>query len=144
MKRFLTAVLLAAWPAHLAAQVGLSPPKLDITIDESGKPSTHSIRIVNFGKKAVEVQVSVYNWEMDEDSQVRIIPPTDQSLDQWMVINPLRFTLPSEGSQAVRFSVRPKVKPEPGEHRAMIFFEQVPPDDDAPEIRFVFRLGAAV
>lgn len=61
-----------------------------------------------------------------------------------MVLNPLRFTLPAEGSQAVRFSVRPKVKPEPGEHRAMIFFEQLPPEEKSPEIRFIFRLGAAV
>ncbi len=143
LKSLILAVGLAA-AAPLAAQVGLSPPKLDITLDESGKPSTHSIRIVNFGDQPVEVQVVVYNWDMDDDNQVRILPPDEQSLDQWMVLNPLRFTLPAEGSQAVRFSIRPKVKPEPGEHRAMIFFEQVPPADKAPEIRFVFRLGAAV
>ncbi len=144
MKRFLIAAWLLASSLPLAAQVGLSPPKLDITIDDSGKPSTHTIRIVNFGDQAVEVQVVVYNWDMDENNQVRILPPDEQSLDQWMVLNPLRFTVPAEGSQAVRFSVRPKVKPEPGEHRAMIFFEQVPPEDKSPEIRFVFRLGAAV
>ncbi len=141
LKRLLAAWLLAA---PVAAQVGLSPPKLDITVDPSGKPSTHSIRIVNFSDQAAEVQVVVHNWDMDEDNQVRILPPDEQSLDQWMVINPLRFTLPADGSQAVRFSVRPKVRPEPGEHRAMIFFEQVPPEDKAPEIRFIFRLGAAV
>ncbi len=144
--KLLKRLLVVAWllAAPLAAQVGLSPPKLDITIDPSGRPSTHSIRIVNFGDQAVEVQVVVYNWDMDEDNQVRILPPDEQSLDQWMVLNPLRFTVPADGSQAVRFSVRPKVRPEPGEHRAMIFFEQVPPEDKAPEIRFVFRLGAAV
>ncbi len=144
LKRLPLAVWLLAAAAPIAAQVGLSPPKLDIVIDESGKPSTHSIRIVNFGDQAAEVQVVVYNWDMDDNNQVRILPPTEQSLDQWMVLNPLRFTLPAEGSQTVRFSVRPKVKPEPGEHRAMIFFEQVPPEDKSPEIRFIFRLGAAV
>lgn len=136
--------LLLLVAAPLWAQIGLSPPKLDITIDESGKPSAHSIRVVNFGDEEVEVQVVVHNWDMDESNTVRILPPTEQSLDQWMAISPLRFTIPPEGSQVVRFSVRPLVEPEPGEHRAMLFFEQVPPEQTGPEIRFIFRMGAAV
>ena len=39
-----------------------------------------------------------------------------------MIINPVEFTIPAGGEQVVRFAVRPRAQPEPGEHRAMVFF----------------------
>lgn len=137
------AVLLIA--ATATAQIGVTPPFSEIVID--GRVSTHSLRLLNFGDKDVDVGVVIYHWDMDEANQVRIIPPTEQSLDQWLIVNPLRFTIPADGSQVVRYAVRPKVEPEPGEHRAMIFFEEQPTpvaEGEDPVMEILFRLGTAI
>ena len=127
------------------ARIGVSPARVEIAIGP--RPSTESIRVLNFGSEPVGVKVSVHTWDLDDDNRVRLLAPTEQSLDQWMVINPLEFTIEPGKSQTVRFSVRPRVEPEPGEHRAIIYFEQVDsPTEEQLESTFrtVFRLGVAI
>ncbi len=146
MKRCLIAGLLA-WTLGAAAQVppqfGVSPGVFDFGID-SRRPSTHSFRASNYSEKPIEVRITVHHWDLDEDNKTRLLPPTEQSLDQWMVINPVHFTIPPKGSQVVRFSVRPRVRPEPGEHRAMIYLTQIPPKEKERSLRITFRVGIAV
>jgi len=124
-------------------QVAISPPRFELQI--GSEPTTESIRVANLGEEPVTVQVAASNWDLDEHNQVRVIEPTEQSLDQWMLINPLRFTVPPGRSQNVRFSIRPRVEPEPGERRAMIFLDQVL-DRTSPGsgIRMRFQYGVAV
>jgi len=124
------------------AQIGVSPARIELEV--GSQPTTESLSVVNFGDAPVEVQASVLHWDLDERNEVRTIAPTEQSLDQWIVINPLRFTVPAGGSQTVRFSVRPRVAPEPGEHRAMIYFTQQLEPDGERQIRVRFRVGVAV
>lgn len=135
-------LLLAATPA--LAQIGVSPPRTEFSLDEG--PATHTIRVFNVGTETVDIAVEISHWDLDEDNRVRIIPPTEQSLDQWLVVNPLRFTLAPGGSQAVRFAARPRVEPEPGEHRALMYFRQVPGDDDTDGAgpKILFRLGTSI
>jgi hypothetical protein len=93
----------------------------------------------------VRVEVSVSNWDLDEQNQVRILAPTEQSLDQWMITNPTQFTVPPDQSQVVRFAIRPRVRPTPGEHRAIVYFTQQAPDTPADDrIQILFRLGAVI
>jgi len=73
-----------------------------------------------------------------------IIEPNEQSLDQWLVVNPLRFSVAPKSSQTVRFSIRPRVPPEPGEHRAMIYFDQILPGESTDKLRIKFRMGVAI
>lgn len=127
--------------APLAAQLAVAPTKFDLGLDEAS--ATQSMRVTNFGRKTMEVSVSVVHWDLDEQNKIRILPPTEQSLDGWMVINPLRFTIAPGDSQTVRFAIRPKVRPEPGEHRAMIFLEQLPGEKSAG-MQFLFRVGIGV
>ncbi len=124
-------------------QVGISPTRFELEI--GARPTVESFRVINFGDDPLEVQVSVAHWRMDERNQVEVVAPTEQSLDQWMVINPLRFTIPPGQTQAVRFSIRPRVEPEDGEHRAMIYLNQVLTEDgDASGIRFRLQYGVTV
>ncbi|HZP65078.1 MAG TPA: hypothetical protein VFB32_02105 [Rudaea sp.] len=114
--------LLVAAVAH--AQVGFSPQYYDLALDEAQK--THAFRLFNLTKEDKSVRVSVVNWDFDEHSEIRILPGTDTSLDQWVVVNPVEFTIPAGQTQAVRFAVRPAVELAPGEHRAMLIFDEVP------------------
>jgi hypothetical protein len=112
-------------PAYI--NIGVGPPRFELDIGVQSKPQ--SFRVVNFGEKPVTFRVTVHNWEFDEHNEIIIIPPTEQSLDQWITINPLQFTVQPEKTQVVRFSIRPRVKPTAGEHRAIIYVSEVPPSE---------------
>ena len=127
-------------------QVGLSPEIFeDIRIGT--KPVNETIRFYNFKDKPVRVEVSVHNWTTDTSNRVKLLPPTSQSLDQWMTINPLSFTVPPKQNRPIRFSIRPRVQPEAGEHRAIVYFTEIPAENDTTAqqtIRTRFRLGVGV
>ncbi len=134
-----------ALPSLAQAQVGISPNIHDFPLD--GK--TRAFRLFNLDDTDKRVRVSVVNFDLDEANSVRVLPPEEQSLDQWLVINPLDFTVKAKSSQAVRFAVRAGVELAAGEHRAMIYFDEVPGEAE-PEpgahvtMRGRFRIGAAV
>ena len=121
--------------------IAATPAKLTLKLD-GNRPVNDSIRLFNMSEKPIVVSTTVNNWDLDKKNQVRNIPPTPQSLDQWIIINPINFTIPPGESQTVRLSVRPRAKPEPGEHRGIIYFDQkLPKDDGNKTIRVKFRLG---
>jgi len=151
--RGLIVVLLAvacfpAWAASRTtveppAQVAVSPSRFELEI--GSKPTTESLTLFNYSDDPMKIQVSVANWDLDDANQIRILEPNEQSLDQWLVINPLQFTVPGKKSQTVRFSIRPRIQPEPGEHRAMIYFDQqLDPEAASTKVRIKFRLGVAI
>jgi len=131
-----------AWATTPPAQIAVSPSRFDLHI--GSRPTTESIELVNLGRDPVTIQVSTANWDLNETSQIRILEPDEQSLDQWLVINPLRFTIPAGETQVVRFSIRPRVEPAPGEHRAMIYFNQQLPETTDGLLYIKFRLGVAI
>jgi len=122
-------------------QIAISPSKIELEIGK--RATTESITVMNLGDEDVTIEVALASWDLDDDSRVRILEPDEQSLDQWMVINPLRFTVAGQKSQTVRFSIRPRIAPQPGEHRAMIYFNQVlpPAEHDAMRVRFSFGVA---
>ena len=126
------------------AQVAVSPPRVEVDLD-AGR-STEAIHIINLSDNETRISVSVVHLDLDEHNKVRDLAPTEQSLDQWIVINPLKFTIPAGEQQTIRFAVRPRVEPEAGEHRAMIYFEQEPGSADSDEgaVSIRYRLGVAV
>lgn len=117
-----TCVAEAASQKGLQPQLAISPSRVEFNTDEVR--STKSVTVLNLGSEPMSVEVSVQNWDFDEDNNYRALPPTPQSLDQWLIINPVRLTIPAKSQQTVRMAIRPKAKPMDGEHRAMIFFTQ--------------------
>ena len=156
MKKLLTALLIAAMTSAAAiiqaeeatppGQIGVSPSMLELSI--GSKPVNESLRIFNLKETPTKVKVDVYNWTLDENNEVKLLPPTEQSLDQWMLINPTSFVLKPGESQVVRLSIRPTVKPAPGEHRALIYFTEERIDDTPAEaetpVEVLFKLGVGV
>jgi hypothetical protein len=105
-----------------AVGLGISPSGMTIKIDPS-KSTTHTLRVINIESAPVKIKLTVHNWDTDPKNQLQLIPSSEQSLDRWMIINPSEFTIPGNKSQTIRFSIRPRVQPQPGEYRALITVE---------------------
>lgn len=126
-------------------QIGISPRTLDVVLDKDGR--SHSFKLFNLTDKPFRVSVSVANWTFDQENKVQIIPPTPESLDQWMVINPLKFEIPAGESQTIRVGFRPQQELMEGEYRALVYFDQELSPDEKPEVKQLrsrLRIGAAV
>lgn len=128
------------------AQIAISPQILDVQLDNATQ--TYAFRLYNYLQEDKRVRVSLANWTLDENNQVSVLAPTETSLDRWTVINPIEFDLAAGKSQAVRLAIRPAVPLAAGEHRVMVYFDEIPltdPSKEAPAtLRARFRIGAAV
>jgi len=127
-----------------AAQIGVSPPIVEMTLAHGS--AAGSLRVLNLSANPVAVHVEINNWDLDANNKVRILPPNEQSADQWLVVNPLRFTIRGHDSQVIRFRARPQVQPAPGEHRAILYLVEDKPKESGKakatfDVRFRFGVG---
>lgn len=144
-----TMALLSAIPAADALDISVSPPRIMVDMNTKGRRysnDTNVITISNLSDKPVEMKAYVRNWRMNEKNELEEIESTKDSLDQWIVFTPSRFTIPPRKTQRVRFAIRPKVEPKPGEYRAVIYIEEAAPasNPDADTIETVGRVGVVV
>ena len=143
-------VILAAATGFAAAMdasiitIGASPSRFELEI--GNRPVNEALKIFNYGSETARIQVSVNSWTLDERNEVQVTAPTEQALDQWMIISPMAFEVPPGSFQTVRFSIRPRVEPQPGEHRAMIYLQQQPTEGvvEGKTINIIGRVGIAV
>lgn len=137
--------LLSAIPSANAIEIGVSPPRFEVDMNARNNRS-NTITISNLSDKPAEIKAYVRNWKMNEQNQVQDIPSSENSLDQWIIFTPSRFTIPPGKTQTVRFAVRPKVKPAPGEYRAVIYLQEAAPasSPDADSINTVGRVGVVI
>lgn len=113
--------------AQPVARMGVSPDRYEIDFEASGS-DTQALMVQNLSSEPLTIKLSVSNWELDEQNQIALIPPTENSLDQWIVLNPVRITIPPGSPQTIRWAIMPRVQPAVGEYRAMIFLEEdLPP-----------------
>lgn len=125
------------------ARIAVSPGKFEVPIGP--QPVVESLKLINFGDSPVDIRVSLASWDLDDNSRVRLLESGEQTLDQWMLVNPRTFTVEAGGEQTVRFSIRPRQRPSEGEHRAMIYFEEVPgARSEEKPVQVRFKLGVAV
>ncbi len=123
-------------------QIAVSPSRFDITYGK--KMKTYALTLINYADHKIKAHISLSNWTLDND-KIKELSPTPQSLDQWMLITPLNVSIAPKETQTIRFAIRPRSKPTPGEHRAMIWIDQVQDSQFENEgVQAKFRFGVAV
>ncbi len=142
MRRGLGWLLLLLPVSALAGAIAVSPPRLDITL--TGSQAAEAVKVVNLGERPLRIKVSVAHWRLDEQNRIELIAPTPQSADQWLLITPLEFVIEPGKFQTLRILVRPRVAPEAGEHRAMIFLDEQPPEAKEFATLNLARIGVGV
>ncbi|BDA69558.1 unknown protein [Calothrix sp. PCC 7716] len=127
-----------------AMEITVTPPRFELDINAKQSRS-NSIKITNLSDKPLEMKAYVRNWMMDENNTLKDAPSSEQSLDQWIVFTPSRFTIPPRGTQSVRFAIRPKIKPSGGEYRAVVYLEEAANKvRNSENIKTVGRVGIVV
>lgn len=131
-------------PSAIAAiNIGVNPPRMELEI--GGKTRTQTIRVINLSSQPVELKAYVRSWRMSENNRLEEIPSGEESLARWIVFTPSQFTIPPRSSQTIRFNVRPRTKPKSGEHRAIMYLEELPSAaEKASGIKTVARLGVVI
>lgn len=137
------AIWIAAANCVSAFQLGVAPMRYEIELGP--KPETRSLKIINQGVDEMEVAIRVANFTLDENNLIKEIASRPDSLDQWIIIRPLRFRLKAGEARTVRFAVRPLTRPKPGEYRAVIFIERSGMSaKQEGKLKIGFRFGVAV
>jgi hypothetical protein len=137
-------LLSAALAAPVRAQIAISPIIQETRLDQPAKVMT--FRLTNFDNRPRQVSASVANWTINENGDIRVLPSDETSLDRWVIVSPLQFTLAPKSSQTIRVAIRPAMELAPGEHRAMVYFDEklAPRTADQKGMRGAFRIGAAI
>lgn len=139
----LLGALVLGMPAAQALNIGVSPSRYEIKINNQGR--SQSIRVVNYSSETVEFKTTVSSWVMNNKNQLQEVVGDEKSLAQWIVYTPSRFKIPPGGSQTIRFAIRPRVQPSAGEHRAIISFEEIPTTQAVKgSLRVVGKVGVVV
>jgi P pilus assembly chaperone PapD len=132
-----------AMPNASAIDVAVTPPRFEVQIN--GQTRSRTISIVNLSSKPVEMKAYVRSWTTKENNDLQEVESTAQTLDSWISFTPSRFTIPGGGTQTIRFAIRPKVQPKPGEHRAVLYLEETLPDNQNPQgVVTIGRVGVVV
>ncbi|MEA5505307.1 fimbria/pilus periplasmic chaperone [Halotia wernerae UHCC 0503] len=130
-------------PSANALNIGVSPARIELEINR--KTRTQVIRVLNMSSEPVELKAYVQTWKMSEDNKLVQIPPPEESLEQWVIFTPSQFTVPARSAQTIRFAIRPRVQPKSGEHRAVIYFEEIPSTNGkVKDLRSVGRIGVVL
>jgi P pilus assembly chaperone PapD len=135
----------------LPGAIAISPQNHFIALDEG--PQTHAYRLQNLGNLPIRVRVRVAGFELGEDFSMRLLERDPWGLAEQTIVNPVELEIPPGESRALRFSIRPRVMPPPGEYRLALVVDQVPESTSDPEpsegmhglvIRMQFRLLSAI
>lgn len=139
----LVGALTVGVPSADAINVGVSPPTVEVKIKDKSRSKT--IKIANFDNKPVTMRAFVRSWTV-EKGKFKLVESTPNTLDRWVVFTPSRFTIPPGGTQTVRLAIRPKVEPSHGEHKAILYLEEIKPENslDSKTVTTVGRLGVAI
>lgn len=116
------AILVAAASSVGAFQLGVAPMRFEVAL--GARPETRALKVVNQGATDMDIALRVANFTLNEANHVVEIASTPESLDQWIIIRPLKFTLKAGETRTIRLAIRPLSRPRRGEHRAVIFIER--------------------
>lgn len=147
MKKIVFALLTLAGFAH-AADIGLSPPRLEFTV-EPGETITETVTLLTDSVDDQQLQVEVQDFTLDPTGEVSTLPAgsLDTSSAPWITPELTDFVLAGGDGREFRVSVTvPNDASLEGTYHAMVFFTVVPPPSETEGIGVVTttRIGLTI
>lgn len=124
-------------------QLGISPPLIEkkLIIGEHSIIN-QSIVLYNYNTKPKTISVEI----VDVNKNKQPITPNKKTLAPWILLNPKSFTIPNNGQQTIRLSIRLPMGFPKKTHYAMLKIEQSIPEPlkfDPDGKGAVVKLGAS-
>jgi hypothetical protein len=146
MRRLLTTLSVAVLAWANAADIGISPPRVEL-FGAPGSEVTTSVIVLTGAREEQQIATEVSDWLMDPSGSITFLAPglTSHSAAEWIDPDADTFVLSASGSREVRFTVTIPTAAE-GTHHAMVFFTVVPKPTDARGVGIVTtgRVGLTV
>ncbi|EKB02641.1 hypothetical protein HMPREF9711_03103 [Myroides odoratimimus CCUG 3837] len=151
-KLILLFLLLSALPIFAQAGLSISPGKMYFR-NAAGTIATQKVRIANPNDKAVEVGVSIGDWNYDEKGSNNVVEANilETSASQWIQVLPNSYFLiePNEVKEVeIILNVPQDLPANIPVHTAMVFFTQLNPgnavDENGAAIKVTVRMGLKV
>ena len=106
------------------AQLGIQPSRISETVSLTNRKNldtlNQSLTLYNYGSKPKNIKLSL----IDIDATGAQIEPNENTLKPWTLINPTQFTIPADGYQTVRMSIRLPMDFATGKRLAVLSIEQ--------------------
>lgn len=151
-KLFLLFLFLSSLTTLAQAGLSISPGKLYFR-DAAGTIATQKVRIANPNDKAVEVGVSMGDWNYDDKGSNNVVEANTlkTSASQWIQVLPNSYFIiePNEIKEVeVVLNIPQNLPSDVPVHTAMIFFTQLNPgnavDENGAAIKVTVRMGLKV
>ncbi|MDD2430378.1 MAG: hypothetical protein PHD88_09745 [Firmicutes bacterium] len=124
MKKLLLALCIFTFlTLAISADLLIEPSRIIVEIEPGGKTSG-AISIINTGKKPLDLKAVLYDWDLEETSELIELEAglKEDSLDNLIKFNPREFTILPGKSQVVRYTIQ--APDDSLEHKGIVFFEQ--------------------
>lgn len=123
---------LAGAPAAFASEIGLTPPRLELTVPPGGTV-TETVTLATSAQEPQQVRVSLTDWVMDYEGRLGYFPASTlpTSAASWIEPETSDVLLEPVSTREFRITVTAPATGAEGTHQAMVFFQVVPPGGDA-------------
>jgi hypothetical protein len=147
MKKILL-ILLSLVGFAQAADIGLSPPRLEFTV-EPGETVTETVTLLTDAVEDQQMQVAIEDFTLDPAGEISTLPAgsLDSSSSPWITPELTDFVLAGGDGKEFRVSITvPNDASLEGTYHAMVFFTVVPPPSEASGIGVVTttRIGLTI
>lgn len=131
--------------AALAADIGLSPPRIELTLPRGGT-ATEVVSLIASNGSREDLTVSKGDWTQDVSGKVSFLPSGEGSYSAtpWLTLSANSVSVPADGQVGYRFNVTvPTDAKLEGTYHTVLFFETRPsaPTGSGSSIRVQQRVG---
>ena len=137
----LTLALLAPMSAAFAADIGLSPARLNLLVPPGGTASAE-VTVFSTAAAAVPLSISTADWVQDGEGKLSFVPAgsTPYSASPWLVPSATSLSVPANGQVTTRVTVEAPDDPSlAGTYQSVVFFETSPTAPTGPGTHMATR-----
>jgi hypothetical protein len=140
--------LLALLTISHAADIGLSPPRIEL-VGEHGETVVTTVNVLTTSSGDQQITGATSDWTMNVSGGATFLPAgsVPSGASGWIDLDADEFVLPPRGARAVRLAITiPDDRAVAGTHHAMVFFTVVPPPTETRGVGVITtaRVGLTV
>lgn len=139
-----------AQPTRRPGEIALAPSRLELVIPRGGS-QTVVVSVISSGgdsSKPIRLLATLGDWDLTPEGKMTYGKPgtVARSAADWMIYSPVEVTVRPGETHPIRVTIDVPKDAEPGDHRAVLFVEERPPDlktlANQRRLVFHFRLAA--